>query len=64
MLLTTENKRALKRLKGEKNLTYKSLAHLIGVHDNTIRRIIKSDEAEEIKTVTYTKIMQFISKNY
>lgn len=64
MLLTTESKRALKRLKGEKNINYQELAEATGLHSNTIRKIIKNPSSEEIKNKTYVKIMDFIAKNY
>lgn len=64
MLLTKENKRALKRIKGEQNLNYQELALLVGVHSNTIRKIIKNAEAEEVRPNTFQAISQFISKNY
>lgn len=64
MLLTKENKRALKRIKGEQVLTYQELAEAVGVHSNTIRKIIKNTEAEEVKSKTFQAISQFISKNY
>lgn len=64
MILTTESKRALKRLKGEKNITYQELAHATGLHSNTVRKIIKNPDGEEVKNKTYVKIMDYISKNY
>jgi hypothetical protein len=64
MFLTTDSKRALKRLKGEKNITYQELAQDTGLHSNTVRKIIKNPNGEEVKNKTYTKIMNFIAKNY
>lgn len=64
MLLTKETKRALKRIKGEQNLNYKELANLVGIHSNTIRKIIKNSEAEEVRPRTFIAISQFISANY
>lgn len=64
MLLTKENKRALKRIKGERNLNYKELAVLVGIHCNTVRRIIRNIESEEVRAKTYSAISQFISKHY
>lgn len=64
MLLTTENKRALKRLKGEKNITYQELAQLTGLHSNTVRKIIKNPDGEEVKSKTYVKVMDLIAQNY
>ncbi|WP_058211329.1 helix-turn-helix domain-containing protein [Lactococcus lactis] len=64
MLLTQENKRALKRIKGEQNLNYRELADLVGVHNNTIRRIIKNHDPEDVRPKTFSAISQFISKNY
>ena len=64
MLLTKENKRSLKRIKGKQVLTYQELADAVGLHSNTIRKIIKNTEAEEVKSKTFQAISQFISKNY
>lgn len=64
MILTTENKLALKRIKGEKNLNFKELAACIDVHSNTIRKLINSSSPANVKTKTFIKISQFISKNY
>lgn len=64
MLLTRENKRALRRLKGERSFNTKELSDAIGIHYNTARKIVKREEAEEVRPTTYQKIMQFITENY
>ncbi|KXT61773.1 helix-turn-helix domain-containing protein [Lactococcus sp. DD01] len=64
MLLTTESKRALRRLRGEQNITCEDIANATGLHGNTVRKIIKNPDGEEVKNKTYVKIMDYISKNY
>lgn len=64
MLLTTESKRALRRLRGEKNISCEDIANATGLHGNTIRKIIKNPNGEEVKNKTYTKLMNYIAKNY
>lgn len=64
IVFTNENKRALKRIKGEDTASYKDLAESIGVHYNTLRKIIRSDDEVTITPKVYQKIMNFIASRY
>lgn len=64
MILTSENKRALRRVKADRMLNNVQLAQELGVARETLQRIINNPGAENVRPTTYQKIMQFITENY
>ncbi|WP_285022863.1 helix-turn-helix domain-containing protein [Lactococcus garvieae] len=64
MLLSTEAKRALRRLQSDNFMSKKQLANYINVSEKTVQRLTKDDLPQEVKTGVYEKIMTSIAKNY
>lgn len=64
MIISPEEKRALRRLQADKRLKQKELSKQIGIADKTLRLIINNDEPQKVNNKTYQKIMRAIANNY
>lgn len=64
MKLSNQQVIALKRKRGEKNLTINNLANEIGVSRYTISRIIKNGSSENITSTTGKKVNDWLIDEY
>lgn len=64
MKLTSKQVIALKRKRGEKNLTINELANEIGVSRFTISRIISNGSGETITSTTGKKVNDWLIDEY
>jgi hypothetical protein len=62
MLLTEEIKRAMRRRKGEENMTLQKMASSIGLHYKTVERLLGSLEPVEVRKETFEKITNWLAK--
>lgn len=64
MKLTEQQVLALKRKKGERNLTIDSLANEIGVSRFTISQLIKNGSDKHINAITGKKVNDWLIDEY
>lgn len=64
MKLTEQQVLALKRKKGERNLTIDSLANEIGVSRFTISQLIKNGSDKRINAITGKKVNDWLIDEY
>jgi len=64
MIISPEEKRALRRLQADRMLKKKELAEQLGITRSTLRNIINNDEPQKVNTRTYQNIAKTIASNY
>ena len=64
MVITPEEKRALRRVGADRMLCQKDLAKLLGIQRQTVARILNNTEKQEVNRTTYQKIAKLIASNY
>ena len=64
MILTIEQKRALRRLQADKMLKQKELSEKLGLNPKTLGNILNSDLPQKVSRKTYEKVVQAICENF
>ena len=63
-LLTTEMKKALRRLQADELMTKKDLAKYLGVSESTAKTLTKDKEPLNVKTKVFNAVISAISESY
>lgn len=63
-IMTSDTKKALRRLQADKLLNKKQLAELIGVSERTAQHLTRDENDVNVKTTVLNKVLNAIAKNY
>jgi len=64
MILSPEEKKALRRLQADKMMKQKELAQQLGITARTLRLITNNNEPQKVNMKTYQSIAKTIATNY
>ncbi|WP_407350140.1 hypothetical protein VNN41_07295 [Lactococcus garvieae] len=62
--LTSEMKKALRRLQADKFMTKKDLAKVLGVTEKTAQSLTRDNEPQEVKNKVFNAVVSVIAENY
>lgn len=62
--LTSEMKKALRRLQADKFMTKKDLAKVLGVTEKTAQSLTRDNEPQEVKNKVFNAVVSAIADNY
>ncbi|MGL4248307.1 MAG: helix-turn-helix domain-containing protein [Lactococcus garvieae] len=62
--LTSEMKKALRRLQADKFMTKKDLAKVLGVTEKTAQSLTRDNEPQEVKNKVFNAVVSAIAENY
>lgn len=63
MLLTENQKRALRRVQADKLMNKRQLAEHLGLSHKTVEYLTKDNEPQNVQKATYEKISAFLAEN-
>lgn len=61
--LTSEMKKALRRVQADKFMTKKDLAKVLGVTEKTAQSLTRDNEPQEVKNKVFNAVVSVISEN-
>ncbi|MFK4899857.1 hypothetical protein ACI1UM_02600 [Lactococcus petauri] len=62
--LTSEMKKALRRVQADKFMTKKELAKVLGVTEKTAQSLTRDNEPQEVKNKVFNAVVSAIAENY
>ncbi|WP_285046256.1 helix-turn-helix domain-containing protein [Lactococcus petauri] len=62
--LTSEMKKALRRVQADKFMTKKDLAKILGVTEKTAQSLTRDNEPQEVKNKVFNAVVSAIAENY
>lgn len=62
--LTSEMKKALRRVQADKLLTKKDLAKVLGVTEKTAQSLTRDNKPQEVKNKVFNAVVSAIAENY
>lgn len=62
--LTSEMKKALRRVQADKLMTKKDLAQVLGVTEKTAQSLTRDNEPQEVKNKVFNAVVSVIAENY
>lgn len=62
--LTSEMKKALRRVQADKLMTKKELAKVLGVTEKTAQSLTRDNEPQEVKNKVFKAVVSAIAENY
>lgn len=62
--LTSEMKKALRRLQADKFMTKKDLAKVLGVTEKTAQSLTRDNKPQEVKNKVFNAVVSAIAENY